>query len=50
MTAAERRQSIIEALNVRRQETVDNLAFEFGVAARTIRYDIERLRGVNQKQ
>ena len=43
MTAAERRQSIIEALNVRRQETVDNLAFEFGVAARTIRYDIERL-------
>lgn len=32
-----------EALNVRRQETVDNLAFEFGVAARTIRYDIERL-------
>ena len=43
MTAAERRQSIIEALNVRRQETVDNLAFEFGVAARTIRYDIARL-------
>ena len=43
MTTSERRKAIIEALNVRRYEIIDNLAFEFGVSRRTIIYDIERL-------
>lgn len=43
MTASERRQAILEVLCLRRRETLDNLAFEFGVSKRTICYDIERL-------
>ena len=41
--ANERRQLILEALSERRQETVQNLAAEFGVSVRTIKYDIEIL-------
>ena len=41
--ANERRQLILEALSERRQETVQNLASEFGVSVRTIKYDIEIL-------
>ena len=37
----ERREAILEVLCKRRQETIDNLAQEFGVSRRTIRYDIE---------
>lgn len=44
MGASERRTAIIEALNRRRQDTMDNLATEFGVTARTIRTDIAELR------
>ena len=40
MTAAERRQAILEVLCSRRHETRENLAFEFGVSKRTIEYDI----------
>lgn len=43
MTATERRQKIMELLNVRRQETMQNMAFEFGVSDRTIRNDINEL-------
>lgn len=43
MTVSERRNAILEVLCVRRFETLDNLAFEFGVSKRTIRYDIESL-------
>ena len=39
----ERREAILEVLCKRRQETIDNLAQEFGVSRRTIRYDIEEL-------
>lgn len=39
----ERRRAILEVLCKRRQETIDNLAQEFGVSRRTIRYDIEEL-------
>ena len=42
-SALDRRQMILEALSDRRQETVENLAAEFGVSKRTIRYDIEIL-------
>lgn len=42
-SALERRQLILEALSDRRHETVENLAAEFGVSKRTIRYDIEIL-------
>lgn len=40
MTASERRNAILEVLCLRRFETVENLAFEFGVTGRTIRNDI----------
>ena len=40
MTTVERRKSIIRALNVRRYEKIDNLAFEFYVSRRTIINDI----------
>lgn len=43
MSANERRMQIIEVLCDRRHEIIDNLAFEFGVSRRTIRYDIEIL-------
>ena len=39
----ERREAILAVLCKRRQETIDNLAQEFGVSRRTIRYDIEEL-------
>ncbi len=40
---AERRKEIMIALCRRRHDTVNNLAFEFGVSTRTIRRDIEVL-------
>ena len=43
MTAAERRQAILEALCMRRHETRENLANEFGVSKRTIEYDVLNL-------
>lgn len=43
VSANERRQLILEALSDRRFETVQNLAEEFGVSVRTIKYDIEQL-------
>ncbi len=43
MGANERRQEIMETLCHRRQETMANLAFEFGVSVRTIRNDIDTL-------
>lgn len=43
MEANERRICIIETMCKRRYDTIDNLAFEFNVSRRTIRYDIEIL-------
>ncbi len=43
MTAAERRQAILEILCLRRHETRENLANEFGVSKRTIEYDVQHL-------
>lgn len=43
MSANERREAIIQALNARRFDKVENLAAEFGVSERTIRADIEVL-------
>lgn len=43
MTAAERRQAILEVLCSRRHETRENLAQEFGVSKRTIEYDVLNL-------
>ena len=40
---SERRMSIIETLSERRSDSIDNLAFEFGVSRRTMRNDIEIL-------
>lgn len=40
MTANERRTEIMETLCHRRQDTMENLASEFGVSIRTIRNDI----------
>lgn len=40
---SERRMSIIETLCERRSDSIDNLAFEFGVSRRTMRNDIEIL-------
>lgn len=42
-SAIERRQRIIEILNMRRSEKLSNLAFELNVSKRTIQYDIEVL-------
>ena len=42
-SALERRQEILEALSDRRFETVQNLATEFDVSVRTIKYDLEYL-------
>ncbi|MDI3478708.1 MAG: hypothetical protein PWQ59_2233 [Thermoanaerobacterium sp.] len=39
----ERRMEIIEVLCKRRQDTMSNLAFEFGVSIRTIKKDIDIL-------
>lgn len=43
MTAAERRQAILEVLCLHRHETRENLANEFGVSKRTIEYDVLNL-------
>ena len=40
MTSGERRQQIAEILSDRRFETIENLAAEFGVSVRTIKYDL----------
>ena len=40
MTAAERRQAILEAIVARRHDKRENLAHEFGVSTRTIERDI----------
>ena len=40
MNVAERRDAMIQALCLRRQDTMDNLAFEFSVTRRTIVKDI----------
>lgn len=39
-SAIERRQRIVEILNIRRSERVENLAYELGVHEKTIRRDI----------
>lgn len=43
MSANDRRIEIMEVLCHRRQETMSNLALEFGVSIGTIRNDIDRL-------
>ena len=43
MRPNERRAAILDALCVRRQDTIANLAEEFGVNEKTIRRDIEEL-------
>jgi DeoR/GlpR family transcriptional regulator of sugar metabolism len=43
MNPLERRSAILDAICVRRQDTITNLANEFGVTERTIRSDIEEL-------
>lgn len=43
MGRAERRKAILDALCVRRQDTIANLAAEFGVSTRTIKLDIQDL-------
>ena len=42
-SAIERRQRIVEILNMRRYERADNLAYELGVNVKTIRRDIDVL-------
>lgn len=37
MTPSERREAILKVLCQRRQDKIDNLAFEFGVSVRTIK-------------
>jgi predicted DNA-binding transcriptional regulator YafY len=41
--ATERRQAILDALVLRREDTVENLAHEFGVSERTIQRDVAEL-------
>ena len=43
MNATERRQAILDALVLRREDTVENLAHEFNVGEKTIRRDVEKL-------
>ena len=43
MSPNERRQELLEVLCRRRHDTYDNLAREFGISKRTIRYDVEIL-------
>ena len=43
MSASDRRQRLLEILCLRRQDTYDNLAREFNVCKRTIRYDVAAL-------
>ncbi len=42
-SALERRQALFEVMCERRHDTVENLAFEFGVDRRTIERDVELL-------
>lgn len=42
-SALERRQALFEVMCERKHETIDNLAFEFGVDRRTIERDVELL-------
>lgn len=42
-TPSERREEIIKVLCKRREDTIENLAHEFDVSVRTIKYDIEEL-------
>ncbi len=42
-SALERRQELFEVMCERRHDTIDNLAFQFGVDRRTIERDIELL-------
>lgn len=42
-TPNERRMELLEVLCERRQDTIENLANEFDVSVRTIKYDIEEL-------
>ncbi len=43
MRPNERREAILKVLCCRRQDTIINLANEFGVSIRTIKYDIDEL-------
>lgn len=43
MRATERRMAILEVLCERRHDSIANLACEFNVSERTIRYDVEAL-------
>lgn len=43
MRASERRMAHLEVLCLRRHDTRENLAFEFGVSKRTIEYDVQIL-------
>lgn len=43
MRPNERREALLKVLCRRRQDTVENLATEFDVSVRTIKYDIEEL-------
>lgn len=43
MSLSERRQRLLEVLSLRRCDTYDNLAREFNVSKRTIRYDVAAL-------
>lgn len=42
-SALDRRQEILERLSDRRQDTIENLVFEFGVSRSTIKRDLEIL-------
>lgn len=43
MIRTERRDEILRVIYTRRRESIANLAVEFGVSVRTIKYDIEAL-------
>ena len=43
LTATERREEIMNRMIIRRKDTIENLAHEFGVSRRTIERDIEYL-------
>ena len=43
MTRAERRDEILRVIYTQRRESIANLAVEFGVSVRTIKYDVEAL-------
>lgn len=43
MNVNDRRRAILEVLCERREDTIANLAFEFEVSIRTMKYDIEAL-------